>query len=112
MVTGPAGGVVAEAATASDLAKFARGGSWDLQRLSGKFDSRFVDSVTILIGVFAASAHVSRAEILSIENVIARGAKYPGNTVMDSTYTNLPERNVTNTDIGMRLVTSGAISGN
>jgi hypothetical protein len=95
----------------SDLAKFRRGGRWDLQRLSGQFDSRYIDSATILIGMFAASAHISRDEILSIENFVAKSGDY-GGAVMDPTYTRLPVRNVINTDIGMRLVTSGAISGN
>ena len=111
LITGPAGKVAADAATAIDLAKFTRGGAWDLQRLSGQFDLRYVDSATILIGMFAASAHISRADILGVENFIARNGKYATGTVMDSTYTHLPARNVTNTDIGMRLITSGAISG-
>ncbi|QMV20110.1 hypothetical protein GOB94_16580 [Granulicella sp. 5B5] len=92
------------AATAADLSKFRRGGSWDLQRLSGNFDPRFIDSATILIGMYAASAGVTRGQILSIENDVARNSKYAAGTPMDSTYTHLPVRNVTNTDIGMRLI--------
>jgi RHS repeat-associated protein len=92
------------AATAGDLAKFRRGGSWDLQRLSGDFDPRFIDSATILIGMYAASAGVTRGQILSIENDVAKDSKYAAGTPMDSTYTHLPARNVTNTDIGMRLI--------
>jgi hypothetical protein len=112
LVVSPGAKALADAATASDLAKFRRGGEWDLQRLSGEFDPRYVDSATILIGMFAASAHISRGEILSIENLVARGGKYAAGTAMDPTYTHLPQWNVTNTDIGIRLVTSGAISGN
>lgn len=96
------------AATTADLAKFRRGGSWDLQRLSGNFDPRFIDSATILIGMYAASAGVTRGQILSIENDVARNGRYAAGTPMDSTYTHLPVRNVTNTDIGMRLIQSGA----
>ncbi|MGH9736306.1 MAG: hypothetical protein ACRD8A_17175 [Candidatus Acidiferrales bacterium] len=94
---------------AEDLANFRRGGKWDLQRLSGKFDPRFVDSATILIGMCAASAGITREHILTIENDVAIGGHYAKGTPMDSTYTHLPVRNVTNTDIGMRLVLSGAI---
>lgn len=89
---------------AEDLANFRRGGKWDLQRLGGKFDPRFIDSATILIGIYAASADITRKHILTIENDVARGSHYPKGTPMDSTYTHLPIRNVTNTDIGMRLV--------
>jgi hypothetical protein len=95
-------------ATSEDLANFGRGGKWDLQRLSGNFDPRFIDLATILIGMFAASAGVTRDQILSIENKIAITSTYAKGTVMDSTYTHLPVRNVTNTDTGMRLVQSGA----
>ena len=94
---------------AEDLANFRRGGKWDLQRLSGKFDPRFVDSATILIGMYAASADITRKHILTIENDVAIGGHYAKGTPMDSTYTHLPVRNVTNTDIGMRLVLSGAV---
>jgi RHS repeat-associated protein len=98
------------AATANDLAKFRRGGQWDLQRLSGNFNPNFIDSATILIGMYASSAGIARGEILSIQNFVAKGSKYAKDTPMDSTYTHLPVRNVTNTDIGMRLVQSGEIS--
>jgi len=98
------------AAKAKDLAKFRRGGEWDLQRLSGNFDPRFIDSATILIGMYAQSAGISQNAILSIENSVAKGSTYAKGTQMDSTYTNLPVRNVTNTITGMQLVQSGAIS--
>jgi len=100
--------MVGTADTASDLANFRRGGKWDLQRLSGNFDPRFIDSATILIGMYAAASGLPRSQILSIENDIARGSTYAKGTVMDSTYTHLPVRNVMNTDTGMRLVQSGA----
>lgn len=79
-----------------------------MQRLSGNFDPRFIDSATILIGMYAASTGVTRSQILSIENGVAMNGKYAAGTLMDSTYTHLPVRNVTNTDIGMRLIQSGA----
>ena len=100
--------MVGSADTASDLANFRRYGKWDLQRLSGNFDSRFIDSATILIGMYAAAAGLPRDQILSIENKVAIGSTYAKGTVFDSTYTHLPVRNVTNTDIGMRLVQSGS----
>jgi len=94
--------------TGAELTNFGRGNSWDLQRLNGSFDARFVDSATILIGMYSAAAGVPRSVILNIENVVAGGSHYAEGTPMDSTYTNLPVRNVTNTDIGMGLVRSGA----
>jgi len=100
--------MVGAKATSEDLANFGRGGKWDLQRLSGNFDPRYIDSATILIGMYAASSHITRNQILDIENFVARGSTYAKGTVMDSTYTHLPVRNVTNTDIGMRLIQSGA----
>jgi RHS repeat-associated protein len=102
--------MVGSTQTAEDLANFRRGGKWDLQRLSGNFDPRFIDSATILIGMYAQSAGITRNQILDIENFVAIGSSYAKGTPMDSTYTHLPARNVTNTDIGMRLVQSGAIS--
>jgi RHS repeat-associated protein len=93
----------------SDLAHFSRKGEWDLQRLDGKFDDRFIDSATILIGMYAAGVGMSRDQILDIENDIAKTSNYTPGTLKDSQYTYLPVRNVTNTDIGMHLVTSGAI---
>ena len=106
--------MVGTAQTAEDLAHFGTGGKWDLQRLSGKFDSRFIDSATILIGMYAQAAGITRDQILTIQNDFAAAAHvihgYPAGTPMDPTYTHLPVRNVTNTDIGMRLVQSGAIS--
>jgi hypothetical protein len=100
--------IVASASTVEDLANFNRGGRWDLQRLSGTFDSSFIDSATILIGMYAESAGITRNQILDIENTVAIGSTYAEGTVMDTTYTHLPVRNVTNTDIGMQLVHSGA----
>lgn len=90
--------------TAEDLANCRRGGKWDLQRLSGNFDPRFIDSATILIGMYAGAAGITRNQILDIENTIAITSSYPKGTKFDSTYTHLPVRNVTNTDIGMGLV--------
>jgi hypothetical protein len=96
--------MVGSAQTAEDLANFRRGGKWDLQRLSGNFDPRFIDSATILIGMYAGAAGITRNQILDIENTIAITSSYPKGTKFDSTYTHLPVRNVTNTDIGMGLV--------
>ena len=40
---------VAQAKLFIDLAKLNRFGKWDLQRLNGTFDSRYIDSATILM---------------------------------------------------------------
>jgi len=60
--------------------------------------------------MYAETAGITRNHILLIENIIARKSVYKEGTPMDSTYKHLPVRNVTNTDIGMQLVRSGAIS--
>jgi hypothetical protein len=101
--------VLGAAATAADLAKFRRGGSWDIQRLGGSFDPRYIDGATILIGAFAASANIDKNAILSVENSYAKPSDHPG-AAMDPTYTNLPARNVQNTSIGMELVNSGSLA--
>lgn len=91
----------------SDLGRFNRGNSWDLQRLDGHFDPRFIDAATIAIGVYAASANMKIDTILSIQDVIAKTSTYPAKTRMDDTYTHLPLRNVINTQIGYDLVKNG-----
>lgn len=50
----------------------------------------------------------ARNQILAIENTVAIGSHYAKGTPMDPTYKHLPVRNVQNTDIGMRLIQSGA----
>jgi hypothetical protein len=102
-------------ATSEDLTKFRPGGEWDVQRLSGKFNSQYIDSATILIGMFSQAAGITRNQSLNIQDDFAAAwhavtGPYPKGIPMDSTYTHLPVRNVTNTDIGMQLVQSGAIS--
>jgi hypothetical protein len=99
----PEGGSVVNS---GNLVNFYRGNSWDIQRLGGSFDPRFIGGATVLIGMYAASSGMTRSEILNIENLVA--GSYPKGTVMDSTYKRLPVRNVANTDIGMRLIQSGA----
>ncbi len=89
------------------LYDFDRGGRWDLQRLQGYFNPRYIDAATVAIGVYAASAEMSISDILSVQNFVARNSVYAPGTVMDSTYTHLPARNVTNTQVGYDLVKSG-----
>jgi hypothetical protein len=85
-----------------DLAKFKQGGEWDLQRLSGgRFDGRYVDAATVLIGAYSNAAGISMSNILTVQNTYARlYSRYPAGTQFSSEYTNLPERNVRNTVIG------------
>ncbi len=90
------------------LYKLRQGGEWDAQRVGGKYHPEYVDYATVAIGLYAASAGISRDIILRIQDTYA--AKYshfePG-TKMDKTYTHLPERNVANTDLGFQLYESG-----
>jgi hypothetical protein len=94
---------------ALDLDKFPRSKSWDIQRLDGTFDRRYIDGATILIGMYAASAGMTLSDMLFIENRYAVRGDHKGAT-FDPTYTNLPPRNVRNTEIGYELITSGKIS--
>ncbi|MEI8326009.1 MAG: hypothetical protein WCH44_11715 [Betaproteobacteria bacterium] len=66
-----------------------------------------LDAATVAIGVYAASAEMSISGILSVQNFVARNSVYAPGTVMDSTYTHLPARNITNTQVGYDLVKSG-----
>jgi hypothetical protein len=90
-----------------DLLKFDRGASWDLQRLEGSFQLRYIDAATVAIGVHAASAGIPLSVSLTIQNFVARTSVYAPGTVMDSQYRNLPVRNVVNTQVGYDLVRSG-----
>ncbi|MBW9336787.1 hypothetical protein FEE59_25050, partial [Herbaspirillum sp. RU 5E] len=92
---------------AGGLYDFGRGGRWDLQRLDGYFNPRYIDSATVAIGVYAASAGMTINSILSIQNMVARSGVYAPGTTMDSMYQYLPVRNVINTKIGYDLVKSG-----
>lgn len=91
----------------ADLKKFQRGKQWDIQRLrGGRFQNRFRDGATIIIGMFSVEAGMSRNEILFAES---RGTgTYPPGTKMDPKYTTLPVTNVKNTDIGRQLIKSGS----
>lgn len=92
------------------LAKFKQGGPWDAQRIGGKFHPEFVDYATVLIGLYAAATGMAKSAILSIENDYAWArSHYPPATVMDSTYTHLPARNVANTTTGYQLFANGRI---
>jgi len=90
-----------------DLYDFDRGGRWDLQRIQGYFNPRYIDAATVAIGVYAASAGIPIDTILAVQDFVARTSVYAPGTVMDSTYTNLPGRNVMNTQVGYDLVKKG-----
>ena len=94
------------AQTYRDLEHFARFGIWDAQRLTGKFDDRYIDYATVAIGLYAAAAGIPRAVALEIQNYVARNSHYPPGTKYDDFYRNLPIRNVRNTDIGYELFRS------
>jgi len=92
-------------------------GVWDEQRqVPGVFDSNFIDYATIVIGLYAAAAGISESTILNAQNVAAGvihnpllgGKPYPKKVPMDPTYTNLPARNVFNTETGYSLYQSNA----
>ncbi len=95
-----------------DLSKFKQGGPWDLQRLNGKFDSRFTDGATIAIGLYASAAGIPFKSLMTIQNDYAAiMSTWKTGTPMDQTWTHLPIRNVTNTAIGYRLYENGLVTG-
>jgi hypothetical protein len=92
-------------------------GPWDEQRqVPGVFGKAFIDYATIAIGLYAAAAGISENVILTAQNTAAAlihnptlgGTPYPKNVPMDPTYTNLPARNVFNTNTGYSLYQSNA----
>ena len=90
------------------LHKLRQGGEWDAQRVGGKYHPEYVDYATVAIGLYAASAGISRDIILRIQDAYAaRYSRFEPRTKMDNTYTHLPERNVANTDLGFQLYESG-----
>jgi hypothetical protein len=92
------------------LLHFYQWNAWDARRVGGSFDPKFVDYATVIIGLYAAALGLSRAEILHIEDLVARGSDYKDNPKKDSTYRHLPERNVHNTDRGYLLYQSGRVA--
>jgi hypothetical protein len=55
-----------------NLANFRQGGKWDLQRTGGEFDKRFIDSPTIVIGIYAAAAQIEFADLMGMQNYIRK----------------------------------------
>jgi len=103
-------GAVGASLVADDLAKFARGGPWDLQRQGpdGTVDRRFIDSATILIGMYGAAAGIPAEDMVAIEAVVAQSGDFGH---VPTFVGKLPVRNVVNTYIGYGLIASGGVSG-
>lgn len=87
----------------AQLLNFDRGAPWDAQRIGGRNRPEYVDYATIAIGLYAAAAGISRAQILEIQDLRARSSQYPPETEYDTIYSHLPTRNIRNTDIGYGL---------
>jgi RHS repeat-associated protein len=95
----------------SNLANFKHGGPWDLQRTQGGFDGRFIDAATIAIGLYAAPAGIGFDKLMTIQDSYAGAfSKWKEDVPMHTFYTNLPVRNVRNTQIGYELYFSGAVT--
>jgi hypothetical protein len=107
---GEGGDVAALAYKTAALAHFRRYGPWDAQRLGGSDHPEFVDYSTVAIGLYAAANGMSRAEILEVEDLVARGSHFHGKPEMDKIYTHLAVRNIRNTDLGYQLFQSGKIA--
>lgn len=92
---------------AVDLLQFMHRFPWDAQRREGEFFDDWVDYATIAIGLYAAAAGISKHHILMAQNIFAGWFSNFGRVPMDSTYTNLPKRNISNPEIGFRLYRDG-----
>ena len=104
-----AGGMAELGYKTATLANFLRGGPWDAQRIGGSYHPDFVDYSTVAIGLYAAANGISRTNVLTMQDMVARSSQYPRATEMDSVYTHLPTRNVFNTDLGYSLYDTGQI---
>ena len=95
------------------LSQFRHHGSWDVQRVGGKFDPLYVDYTTIAIGLYAAAFGLSKGETLRIENRYAQlfHSTFASGARMDKKYTHLAERNAINIHIGYQLYNSKSITG-
>lgn len=93
------------------LRQFGQGAVRDAQRVQGQAVGEYRDYATIAIGLFAAAAGLPIQIALQIENVYAFfRSKFDPDEQKDDVYTNLPERNVRNTEIGYELYESGRIA--
>jgi len=93
--------------TLAQLPNFRSGGPWDEQRVGGSITYPYISYASIVIGLFAESAGIPENVLLAISNQYASGHKF-GPVAMDSTYTNLPARNVANEKLGYSLAQSNA----
>jgi hypothetical protein len=93
------------------LRQFGQGGVWDAQRIQGLAVDEYRDYATIAIGLFAAAAGLPIQIALQIQNVYAFiWSNFDPQEQKDEVYTNLPKRNVRNTEIGYELYESGRIA--
>ena len=101
----------AKDASISDLGKFSRGGSWDLQTQSSlrspgeNFEQRYIDAATVAIGVHAAAAGIPLNVSLGMQNINAGSYRnsYTDKFPLSDDFTRLPLRNIQNTKIGYGL---------
>lgn len=92
------------------LRQFGHGAVWDAQRIQGQSVEEYRDYATIAIGLFAAAAGLPIQIALQIENVYAFfSSTFDPDEQKDEVYTNLPTRNVRNTEIGYELYESRRI---
>ena len=85
------------------LMKFFHGESWDMQRLTGVVDPKYIDYSTVAIGIYSKAAGFSSDEILNLQNIYSKYLSDYGNVPFDETYTYLPKRNVYNNNLGYRF---------
>ena len=92
--------------------QFGQGGPWDAQRVDGQFVDEYRDYATIALGLCMAAAGVPMRIALLVQDIYAwHKSTFGGDEKMDAVYTNLPARNIRNTELGYELYRSGRISG-
>lgn len=97
--------------TPAGFVLFVRHEAWDEQTNHGPvFDNNAIDYATIVIGLYGAATRTPIDRLLELQNLYQRRSNYahPKLILFDSKYTNLPSRNVFNTQLGYQLYARGA----
>jgi hypothetical protein len=92
------------------IANLGQGHVWDVQRFQGTSLPQFTPAASIYIGIYGAAAGIPEQMMQEIRNDYAFvSSKWSSGTVMNSTYTSLPNVNVDNVHIGYQLVLDGQV---
>ena len=92
------------AALGADLYRLTTGQAWDMQRLTGGVDQKYVDYSTVAIGLHNAAAGIDLKTSLAMQNFLATYfSNFPATATRSPEYPSSPLGNVLNTQIGYDL---------